>query len=433
MTTDRQNRPNGSNSPLLGCIADDFTGATDLANTLVRNGMRTVQTIGVPTSAVEADAIVVALKSRTIAAADAVAQSLAALAWLREQGCRQFVFKYCSTFDSTDAGNIGPVAEALLDGLGSDFTIACPAFPENGRTIFRGHLFVADALLNESGMEHHPLTPMTDANLVRVLQRQSEAKAGLLRYDTVAKGSDAVRARIDALRAEGVKLAIADAISDADLFTLGEGCAALPLITGGSGIALGLPENFRRAGLLPARTDAAEVPAVNGHGVVLAGSASRATNGQVAHWIAQKRPALRIDPLRLARGEAVADEALAFARDHDGPVLIYATAQPEQVKAVQAELGVARAGELVEHALACIAATLKARGTRRFVVAGGETSGAVVQALGVQSLRIGRQIAPGVPATVTLDAEPLALALKSGNFGGENFFDEALQALGAAR
>lgn len=433
MTTDRQNRPNGSNSPLLGCIADDFTGATDLANTLVRNGMRTVQTIGVPTSAVQADAIVVALKSRTIAAADAVAQSLAALAWLREQGCRQFVFKYCSTFDSTDAGNIGPVAEALLDALGSDFTIACPAFPENGRTIFRGHLFVADALLNESGMEHHPLTPMTDANLVRVLQRQSQAKAGLLRYDTVAKGSDAVRARIDALRAEGVKLAIADAISDADLFTLGEGCAALPLITGGSGIALGLPENFRRAGLLPARTDAAEVPAVNGHGVVLAGSASRATNGQVAHWIAQKRPALRIDPLRLARGEAVADEALAFARDHDGPVLIYATAQPEQVKAVQAELGVARAGELVEHALACIAATLKARGTRRFVVAGGETSGAVVQALGVQSLRIGRQIAPGVPATVTLDAEPLALALKSGNFGGENFFDEALQALGAAR
>nr|WP_315597054.1 3-oxo-tetronate kinase [uncultured Cupriavidus sp.] len=421
------------NRPLLGCIADDFTGATDLANTLVRNGMRTVQTIGVPTSTVQADAIVVALKSRTIPASEAVEQSLAALHWLREQGCRQFVFKYCSTFDSTDAGNIGPVAEALLEALGSDFTIACPAFPENGRTIFRGHLFVADTLLNESGMEHHPLTPMTDASLVRVLQRQSQSKVGLLRYDTVAKGADAVRARIDALRGEGVKLAIADAISDADLFTLGEGCAALPLITGGSGIALGLPENFRRAGLLPARTDAAEVPAVIGHGVVLAGSASRATNGQVAHWIAQRRPALRIDPLRLARGEAVVDEALAFAREHDQPVLIYATATPEQVKAVQAELGVARAGELVEHALACIAASLKARGTRRFVVAGGETSGAVVQALGVQSLRIGKQIAPGVPATVTLDDEPLALALKSGNFGAENFFDEALQALGAAQ
>ncbi len=427
------------NRPLLGCIADDFTGATDLANTLVRNGMRTVQTIGVPASAsgadvdTDADAIVVALKSRTIPARDAVAQSLAALRWLREQGCRQFVFKYCSTFDSTDAGNIGPVSDALLDALGSDFTIACPAFPENGRTIFRGHLFVADALLNQSGMEHHPLTPMTDANLVRVLQRQSASKVGLLRYDTVAQGTGAIGARIDALRGEGVRLAVADAISDADLLALGEACAALPLITGGSGIALGLPENFRRAGLLPARSDAAQVPPVDGHGVVLAGSASRATNAQVAHWIAQQRPALRIDPLRLARGDAVVDEALAFARDHDAAVLIYATAQPDQVKAVQAELGVARAGELVEHALAGIAAGLKARGTRRFVVAGGETSGAVVQALGVQALRIGKQIAPGVPATVTLDARPLALALKSGNFGGENFFDEALRALGGAQ
>ncbi|MDT6964693.1 four-carbon acid sugar kinase family protein [Cupriavidus sp. SZY C1] len=421
-----------SNRPLLGCIADDFTGATDLANTLVRNGMRTVQTIGVPVGTVDADAVVVALKSRTIPADDAVAQSLAALEWLRAQGCRQFVFKYCSTFDSTDAGNIGPVAEALLGALGSDFTIACPAFPENGRTIFRGHLFVADTLLSESGMEHHPLTPMTDANLVRVLQRQSQAPVGLLRYDTVAGGAAAIRARIDALRGQGVKLAIADAISDADLLALGEGCAALPLITGGSGIALGLPENFRRAGLLPVRDNAAEVPAVAGPGVVLAGSASRATNGQVARWIAQGRPAMRIDPLRLARQDGVVDEALALAAQHDDPVLIYATAQPDEVKAVQAELGVARAGELVEHALASIAAGLKARGTRRFVVAGGETSGAVVQALGVQSLRIGRQIAPGVPATVTLDDAPLALALKSGNFGGEDFFDEALRALGAA-
>jgi len=422
-----------SQRPLLGCIADDFTGATDLANTLVRQGMRTVQTIGVPGAPVEADALVVALKSRTIPAADAVGQSLAALRWLRDQGCRQIVFKYRSTFDSTDAGNIGPVADALLHALGSDFTIACPAFPENGRTVFRGHLFVADALLNESGMEHHPLTPMTDANLVRVLQRQSQSKVGLLRYDVVANGAEAVRARIDVLRKEGVQLAIADAISDADLLTLGQACAALPLITGASGIALGLPENFRRAGLLPVRTNAAELPAVNGPGVVLAGSVSRATNGQVAYWIASKRPAMRIDPLRLARGEAVVDEALAFARTHDEPVLIYATDQPEVVKAVQAELGVVRAGTLVEHALACVAASLKARGTRRFVVAGGETSGAVVQALGVGALRIGRQVAPGVPVTVTLDDEPLALALKSGNFGGENFFEAALQQLGGAR
>ena len=421
--------------PLLGCIADDFTGATDLANALVRNGMRTVQTIGVPDAHAvrdvgQADAIVVALKSRTIPAADAVSQSLAALQWLRAQGCRQFVFKYCSTFDSTDAGNIGPVAEALLAALDSDFTIACPAFPENGRTIFRGHLFVGDGLLNESGMENHPLTPMRDANLVRVLQRQSKAKVGLLRYDAVALGPAATTARIEALRADGNHLAIADAVSDADLFTLGEACANLPLITGGSGIALGLPENFRRAGLLPQRGDAASVPRVDGHGVVLAGSASRATNGQVARWLEQGRPALRIDPLALARGEAIVDTALAFAANHDEPVLIYATSSPDEVKAVQAELGVERAGHLVEQALAGIAAGLLARGTRRFVVAGGETSGAVVQALGVRALRIGAQIAPGVPATVTLDAQPLALALKSGNFGGEDFFAEALAQLG---
>ncbi|CAG2140274.1 3-oxo-tetronate kinase [Cupriavidus numazuensis] len=423
------------NRPLLGCIADDFTGATDLANTLVRNGMRTVQTIGVPDiNAVgdvgEADAIVVALKSRTIPAADAVSQSLAALEWLRAQGCRQFVFKYCSTFDSTDAGNIGPVAEALLAALDSDFTIACPAFPENGRTIFRGHLFVGDGLLNESGMENHPLTPMRDANLVRVLQRQSKAKVGLLRYDAVARGPAATTERIEALRTDGIRLAIADAVSDADLFTLGEACANLPLITGGSGIALGLPENFRRAGLLPQRGDAASVPHVDGHGVVLAGSASRATNGQVARWLEQGRPALRIDPLALARGEAVVEAALAFAANHDEAVLIYATSSPDEVKSVQAELGVERAGHLVEQALAGIAAGLLARSTRRFVVAGGETSGAVVQALGVRALRIGEQIAPGVPATVTLDAQPLALALKSGNFGGEDFFAEALAQLG---
>jgi len=420
---------------LLGCIADDSTGATDLANTLVRNGMRTVQTIGVPAGAAlpgveQADALVVALKSRTIPAADAIAQSLDALRWLQAQGCRQFFFKYCSTFDSTDAGNIGPVAEALLAALGSDFTIACPAFPENGRTIFRGHLFVGDALLSESGMENHPLTPMHDANLVRVLQRQSKGKVGLLRHDTVARGSVAVQHAIGALRGDGVRMAIADAVSDADLHTLGEACAALPLLTGGSGLALGLPANFRRAGLLPERADADNVAPVTGPALVLAGSASKATNAQVAQWLAHRRPALRLDPLALAEGAPLVEQALALIAAHAEPVLVYATTSPEQVKAAQAALGVERAGHLVEQALADIAAAAKARGTRRFVVAGGETSGAVVQALGVQALRIGAQIAPGVPATVTLEAQPLALALKSGNFGGPDFFDEALRRLG---
>lgn len=421
--------------PLLGCIADDFTGATDLANMLVRGGMRTVQSIGIPSPEVlaglDADAIVIALKSRTVPVADAVAESLEALAWLREHGCEQIFFKYCSTFDSTAAGNIGQVSEALLAALGSDFTLACPAFPENGRTIFRGHLFVQDQLLNESGMQHHPLTPMTDANLVNVLQAQTTLPVGLLRYDTVAKGVDAVKARITQLRADGVGMAVADAVSDADLYTLGEACAGLPLLTGGSGLALGLPENFRRAGKLR-ELDAAAVPAVAGGEVVLAGSASGATNGQVAAWLEAGRPALQINPLALAAGEPVVAQALAFARDAGQTVLIYATCPPDEVKAVQQQLGVERAGAIVEQALGEIASGLRAAGVRRFVVAGGETSGAVVQALGVQLLQIGAQIDPGVPATVSTGGEPLALALKSGNFGGRDFFAKALNHLAGA-
>ncbi len=430
-----------SRRALLGCIADDFTGATDLANMLVRGGMRTVQTIGVPASneAVEADALVVALKSRTIPAADAVAQSLAALDWLRAQGCRQFFFKYCSTFDSTDAGNIGPVTDALLDALSAEvgataFTIACPAFPENGRTIYRGYLFVGDKLLNESGMENHPLTPMRDANLVRVLQRQTGSKVGLVRYDTVAKGVSAVRKSFDSLRSDGVRISIADAVSDADLYVLGEACADLTLITGGSGVALGLPGNFRRTGLLAEGNDAAQLPRAEGLSAVLAGSASTATNAQVAAW-RETRPAFRIDPLAAARGEPVVEQALAFAQpylDKDEPVLIYATATPDEVKAVQRELGVNEAGHLVESTLASIARGLRERGVRKFVVAGGETSGAVVQALDVRTLRIGAQIDPGVPATATTDAEPLALALKSGNFGTIDFFEKALRHLDGA-
>ncbi|AQH01766.1 hypothetical protein A9R05_23610 [Burkholderia sp. KK1] len=421
---------------LLGCIADDFTGATDLANMLVRGGMRTVQTIGVPAAGtqIEADALVVALKSRTIPADDAVRQSLDALRWLRAQGCRQFIFKYCSTFDSTDQGNIGPVADALLDELGDDFTIACPAFPENGRTIFRGNLFVGDVLLNESGMEHHPLTPMTDPNLVRVLQRQTKSKVGLIRYDTIAKGAEAIRARIGELKKDGVRLAIADAVSDADLYVLGEACRDLKLITGGSGIALGLPKNFRTANLLAHAEHAADLPKLEGKSVVLAGSASKATNAQVAHWRASK-PSLRIDPMALSRGEPVVDEAVAFARDHfakNETVLIYATSSPDEVKAVQKELGVEKAGHLVEDALASIARRLRDEGCTKFVVAGGETSGAVVQALDVRSLRIGPQIDPGVPATQAIGEsakDRLGLALKSGNFGATDFFEKALKAL----
>lgn len=418
--------------PLLGCIADDFTGATDLANILVRNGMRTLQTIGIPAaglkSDIEVDAVVVALKSRTIAPADAVTQSRAAMAWLREQGCQQFFFKYCSTFDSTVEGNIGPVIAALQDDLDTPLTIACPAFPETGRTLYRGHLFVNDVLLNESGMEHHPLTPMTDANLVRVLQRQVPRRVGLLSHDHVAAGAAMIRARLATLHHDGVRIAIADALCDRDLRALGEACATQPLITGGSGIAQGLPANFRAQHLLQEQ-DPGELPLIDGPAVVLAGSASRATNEQVAAWLQAGRPAYRIDPLQLARGEPVIEIALAFAERPD-PVLLYATSAPEEVKAVQAELGVEHAGQLVETALGAIAQGLYQRGTRRFVVAGGETSGAVVQALGIKAMHIGRQIDPGVPATVAFGAmHPLALTLKSGNFGSNDFFAKALRRL----
>jgi 3-dehydrotetronate 4-kinase len=417
-------------SAILGVVADDFTGATDVASMLVRAGMRTVQVIGVPEGPppAGADAVVVALKSRTTPAADAVQESLAALRWLRAAGARQFYFKYCSTFDSTAQGNIGPVAEAMMDSLGTDFTIACPAFPENGRTIFRGHLFVGDQLLSDSGMRDHPLTPMTDANLVRVLQAQSRGKVGLLRYDTLRAGVDATRARMAALRAEGVRLAVADAVDNDDLRTLAEACAELPLLTAGSGVALGLPALYARQGWLALDAQAAALDSVGGNACVLSGSCSVATNGQVARWRDAGRPLWQIEALALARGEPVVAQVQQWARPllaQGMPVLVSATAAPEALRAVQAELGVARAGQLVEHALADVASGLVAAGVRRLVVAGGETSGAVVQALGVRTLRIGPAICSGVPWTQA-DGRSLKLALKSGNFGGPDFFAEAL-------
>ncbi|BEP64414.1 four-carbon acid sugar kinase family protein (plasmid) [Variovorax sp. V213] len=418
---------------VLGCIADDFTGATDLANNLVRAGMRVVQTIGVPSGPLddEADAVVVALKSRTIAASEAVQQSLQALRWLQEHGCRQFYFKYCSTFDSTAEGNIGPVADALMDALGADFTIACPAFPETGRTVFKGYLFVGDELLHESGMRNHPLTPMHDANLVRVLQSQTRRRVGLIEQGTVAQGEAAIVQRIAALRSEGVAMAIVDAISNADLIAMGRAFADLPLLTAGSGVAIGLPQNF---GITPAAA-AARLPPPRGLRAVVSGSCSTATNAQVAHFLANGGEGFAIDPLQLAEGVDVAARALAWAssRIADGPVLLYATAKPESVKAVQAQLGSARAGEIVEHALAAIARGLAERGVGQLIVAGGESSGACVQALGIRSMRIGPQIAPGVPwcyaASRHAKGGAIHIALKSGNFGATDFFTSAFRQL----
>jgi uncharacterized protein YgbK (DUF1537 family) len=418
---------------VLGCIADDSTGATDLANNLVRAGMRVVQTIGVPAAplGVEVDAVVVALKSRTIPPAEAVAQSLDALYWLQAQGARQIYFKYCSTFDSTAEGNIGPVTEALMDALDTDFTIATPAFPDNKRTVFKGYLFAGEVLLSESGMQNHPLTPMTDPNLVRVLQAQTRRPVGLIDFATVARGEGAIRERIARLRSEGVGVAIVDAISNEDLSRLGPALADMPLVTAGSGVAIGLPANF---GIAPSST-AGALPPAGGLRAVVSGSCSLATNRQVAHFIASGRPALAIDPLQIAAGIDVASQALDWAAPllAGGPVLIYSTADPAAVKSVQGRLGAEEAGAMVEHAIAAIARGLVERGVRQLVVAGGETSGACVQALGIAQLQIGAQIDPGVPwchaRAEAADGAGVHIALKSGNFGTDDFFTKAFTVL----
>ena len=427
---------------LLGCIADDFTGATDLANNLVRAGMRAIQTIGIPTQPLrsDVDVVVIALKSRTIPVADAVAQSLAALHWLQAQGAKQIYFKYCSTFDSTSEGNIGPVTEALMQAMGTDFTIATPAFPDNGRTVFKGHLFVGDVLLNESGMQHHPLTPMTDPNLVRVMQSQCASSVGLIDFKTVAQGEAAILSRIDVLKSQGCRIAIVDALSNDDLLRLGPALRDMPLLTAGSGVAIALPANF---GLQPTPNTSA-LPSLQGMQAVIAGSCSSATQKQVAHFKAQGLPTLALDPIRLVQDDAahaaVVSEALAWAKSHltqgaetISPVLIYSTASPESVKATQAQYGAQVVGDRVEHALASIAQGLHQLGVGQLVVAGGETSGACVQALGITQLQIGQQIDPGVPwCYAHTDARGLHITLKSGNFGSEDFFTKAFRQLATA-
>ena len=418
---------------LLGAIADDFTGATDLCSMLVRGGMRTVQLIGVPRPgepAPDADAVVVALKSRTAPVRQAVEESLTALQWLRGVGCEQFFFKYCSTFDSTDAGNIGPVADALIAALGGGFALACPAFPANARSVYQGHLFVGSVLLNESGMEHHPLTPMTDPNLVRVLGRQTDGTVGLVPFVTVDQGAAAIREAMTALQAQGRRYAIVDAVSDRHLMAIGEAAAEHKLITGGSGVAMGLPENFRRAGKLPER-DAALLPGVTGAAAVLAGSCSRATLGQL-DYARERVPVLQLDPLGTPDAARLAAGARDWIADRlgDKPIVIAASAPPEQVAELQRRLGRDGAGALIEQAMASIADDLVARGVRRLVVAGGETAGAVVSRLRVHSLRIGGEIDPGVPWTYAEGSgAPLLMALKSGNFGAHDFFLKAFEVL----
>ncbi len=419
---------------LLGCIADDLTGATDLALMLTRAGMRTVQVMQVPDAGDDLsgfDAVVVALKTRTCAPAEAVSQSLAAADALKAGGAQQLFFKYCSTFDSTDEGNIGPVAEALLNHLGARQAIVCPAFPTNKRTVYQGNLFVGDLPLAESPMKDHPLTPMRDSNLVRVLQRQTKLKVGLVPFAVVDVGAAAIKAAMIAADKRDERFLVLDAITDRHLVDMGTAAEGMALITGGSGVALGLPMNFARQGLMTTAAAPTSMQAPQGRAAILAGSCSAATRGQVQAAIAAGMPTLQIDPLALATGETNAAKIIAWAskQSAERPLLVYSSADPEAVAAAQARLGRDKAGQIVEETLAATAIGLADSGFSRLIVAGGETSGAVVNGLGVTTLEIGPEIDPGVPWTRAIGGRDLVLALKSGNFGAPDFFLKAWEKL----
>ncbi|PWJ21643.1 3-oxo-tetronate kinase [Jannaschia seohaensis] len=417
---------------VLGCIADDFTGATDLAGLLARSGVPVSLRIGIPSEPPSDPAPfeVIALKCRTAPVAQAVADCRAALDWLQSAGAERIFWKYCSTFDSTAEGNIGPVAEALMADLGTSQTIYCPAFPENGRAIFMGNLFVGRQPLAESPMKDHPLTPMRDSNLMRLLAPQVTRPVGLVDRLTVAQGVEAVRAELSRLSEAGVAHVVMDAVANEDLYVIAEACRDMPLMTGGSAVAMPLPALYIADGALGGRSEAAAAPDLPQAAVVLSGSCSAMTNAQVSAYMASGAPALQLDPVELARtGPQAALDWLA-GQDLERAPLLYATADPASVRAAQETLGRDRAGEVVEQALAACAVAARDAGARRIVVAGGETSGAVTQALGVTRLDIGKEIAPGVPWTFCdSGGHRIALTLKSGNFGAETFFADALAQL----
>jgi uncharacterized protein YgbK (DUF1537 family) len=407
---------------LLGCIGDDFTGSSDLANTLAKQGMRTVQYSGIPQADADpsVEAGVVSLKSRSIPAAEAARLSLEALNWLQTQGCKQFFFKYCSTFDSTPEGNIGPVADALAEALGADRVIVCPAFPGTGRSVYQGHLFVKDRLLNESGLQNHPLNPMTDPDLRRWLARQSQSAVGHVPIAAVLAGDRAVKEALAAENKKGNRLIVVDALQDKDLMTIGRAAADLPLVTGGSGVALGLPSNFKQRGQI-----AGIIGTWKGETnrcVALSGSCSEATRAQVRVH-AESNPTLEILTADVISGVTTAAKVCKWLLSQPGIPLAYSSADPETVDAVQKAFGREAASSALESFFAEVARQLVNSGLRRLIVAGGETSGAVVEGLGILSMEIGPEIDPGVPAMRA--GENLVIALKSGNFGAPGFFAKA--------
>jgi 3-dehydrotetronate 4-kinase len=418
---------------LIGCIADDFTGASDIANTLAKAGMSAVQTVGIPDARFKptSDACVISLKSRSIPASDAVRQSLASMEWLLAQGCQQIIFKYCSTFDSTPDGNIGPVAEALAKKLGVRGVVICPAFPGAGRRIYQGHLFVNDRLLNESGMENHPLNPMSDPNIRRWLSHQTASPVGLVPHSIVSEGAKFIHSALTAQADSGHTLVVVDAGTDTDLLTIGKALAGAKLVTGGSGIAMGLPANFFATSL--SHFNAPTPVAMFGPAAVLSGSCSRATLGQIEHHIQQGYPVMRVGVKDILSGKMTAQHALTFWQQNRDSIPLICSSEPsEQVALHQQEHDGAKVAHAIEQFFATSARLLVEAGVKRLVVAGGETSGAVVSALEPRAFRIGPEIDPGVPALECDGAPNIGLVLKSGNFGQADFFERATKALGAA-
>ena len=408
---------------MLGVIADDFTGASDIASFLVENGLSAVQMNGVPSAPLsqKVDAIVISLKSRSNPTQEAIAQSLDALHWLQQNGCTQFYFKYCSTFDSTEKGNIGPVTDALLDALGADFTIITPALPVNGRTIFNGYLFVGEQLLNESGMRNHPITPMQDANLLRLMDAQAKGKTGLVQYADVVKGAEQVKARFAQLKQQGFRYAVVDAVDNSQLAVLAEAIADFQLVTGGSGLAAYMAARLSGG----KKGENAFIPS-KGKTVVLSGSCSVMTNQQVNAY-KQKAPAFYLDVEKALSDKNYTEEIYQWTLQHLDDALapiVYATVPADKLAEIQATFGAEKASHIIETTFANLAEKLKAAGVTNFITAGGETSSIVVQKLGLRGFQIGKQIAPGVPWLKALD-ENLSLALKSGNFGKEDFFEYA--------
>lgn len=416
----------------LGCIADDFTGATDLASMLARSGVNVSLRIGVPLSTPEntAEIEVIALKTRSISASKAIEESLSALKWLKEAGAKKYFFKYCSTFDSTAEGNIGPVSEALMNELKVDQTIYCPAFPENGRSIYMGNLFVGQKLLSESSMKDHPLTPMNDSNLMRLLSAQVSRRVGLADRIVVNSGVNSLKEKLISLKENDVPHVIVDAVADTDLDTIASACQDMDFITGGSALAMPLAEFYKASGKISANDNSFMNKKLNTGSIILSGSCSEMTIIQVKNFIQRGAAAFQLDPIDLAENGVKKVLDWLSSQDFTKNIIIYATSDPDTVKKVQDELGVDMAGKIVEQGLSECAIAARELGIKNFIIAGGETSGAITKALNVRQLDIGIEIAPGVPWTFSGKRNnQIALSLKSGNFGSEEFFTEALSKL----